>query len=144
MFRNKKVLREAVELVMAEQFYLSPDLDEEGRPVKNPPFIEPFEYLWFEDEVHHGGLMMFSDGMLELMAARLLGIEPDQLPDTVDPIDAAFEASRQIMGRYLMIGDPEAEVRFVEPAQVSMDLNQIPFRLTYTFVSEGQYLQVKC
>ncbi len=106
IFQNDSTLREVLQEIMPEMFFLFPDVDDEGKPVES---LEHFNGEC-HTSLHYGQSdFLFFEWNLSLlkdMAANFLGADPEEVTD--DQIRSmALEATNVIGGRYLVIADPE-------------------------------------
>jgi hypothetical protein len=105
---SKEHILRAVNEVMGQMFYLSPDLDELGdQHLEGPPPDEGIS-IHFPTESGPTLQLIFEWNLLKIMTAHLTALPLEELPqDWIRQV--ASEASGVIWGKYITICDNEEE-----------------------------------
>jgi hypothetical protein len=140
---SEKQVSHAVNKVMGEMFYLSPDLDALGRQQLDGPAPQKgiVLHLGWSDE--HLLQLIFEWNLLKLMTANLTALPPDELPrDWIQ--QTACEASAVVRGQCLTLYnvDDQETIRhnYPEPAEANLDITGA--RWHFNFRAESCRLNV--
>lgn len=133
----------SVNKVMADMFYLSPDLDEHGRQKRSG--TQPAEGVPLHMPISESMILqwIYEWELLQLMTANLTALPPDELPaDWVRK--SAREASRVIWGHYITSfqNNLEAPVPMVTPQPAEERLDTGKDQWHFNFYAESSQLYV--
>ncbi|HKI46312.1 MAG TPA: chemotaxis protein CheX [Balneolales bacterium] len=106
IFKNESTLLSVLHEIMAEMFFIFPDMDDNGVPTQ---FIESFNAYYCTSIDYGNGDFLFFEwdrNMLNSMAANFLGAEQGEVTDAQIQ-SMALEATNVIGGRYLVLVDPD-------------------------------------
>lgn len=107
MIQNSKdSLREVVNNIMTEMFFIFPDMDDEGMPVEKHEADS--DYIDVTIHYNDDALLYFriEYGILSEMAANFLGLSPEDI-DRDNLIAMACETANIIGGNHLVVVDPD-------------------------------------
>lgn len=145
IFQNDSILREVLQEIMTEMFFLFPDLDDDGKPAQ---IIEIFNADYRTNIGYENGDFLFFEWdkrLLSNMAANFLGTDPCEIKDS-QMLSVAQEATNVIGGRYLVLVDPDKSrslslPQLLKEKDIELFKAHLP-KMQASFVSDQQKLLV--
>ena len=130
-----------VNQVMAQMFFLLPDLDDHGLQLIGVDTPQKGKVVHLKVDDHTRLQFIFEQGLLTLMTSYLTALPPDEVPlDWSRQIP--LEAVEVCWGRYLTIHDKKSMYRFHKPQRADRieDTSEARWKLSY--ISESHQLNV--
>lgn len=145
IFQNKADLLAVLHEIMAEMFFMFPDLDDDGLPMQ---FLESFNADYLTNINYGSDYFLFFEwnrNMLYSMVANFLGTNPGKVSEG-QLLSMAKEATNVVAGRYLVLNDPDKACSLSLPQLLQEEdaeaIMAVSPMLQVGFVSDGQAMRV--
>lgn len=124
ILNSEETLREVVNNIMMDMFFIFPDMDDEGLPVEKTEATKDFTDVSIHYNSEYMLYFRIEHDILSEMAANFLGLGPDEI-DIENLQATASETANIIGGNHLVEADPEQKYTLSIP-QVMDASNAIP------------------
>lgn len=141
LIEHEKTLREVVDEIMTDMFFIFPDLDDEGNSINTGSSGKDAVHIGIHFNTEHYLHFALDCDLLKEMACNFMGLEAEEV-GVDEIISMGLETANIIGGNMLVRIDPSREFRLSIPEVLDSLRLQDDQSWTVTFVSEDRVLKI--